>query len=85
MLQLSTIINICSMCFPCIFSDIDECSIDNGNCEPPTFCVNTPGTYSCICPLGFASADGTCVGKYKLYTLHKLSTQKPIVIDIPIL
>jgi len=31
-------------------TDIDECSINNGSCEYG--CVNTPGSYECVCPPG---------------------------------
>uniref|UniRef100_A0A1B0FQQ1 Uncharacterized protein n=1 Tax=Glossina morsitans morsitans TaxID=37546 RepID=A0A1B0FQQ1_GLOMM len=31
--------------------DIDECSIDNGECSH--FCINLPGSYECTCPPGY--------------------------------
>lgn len=44
-------------------SDIDECSINNGSCEYG--CVNTQGSYECVCPPGkklhWNKKD--CVGK----------------------
>lgn len=44
-------------------SDIDECSINNGSCEYG--CVNTQGSYECMCPPGkklhWNKKD--CVGK----------------------
>ena len=33
-----------------IFSDIDECSISNGSCDYG--CLNTMGSYECVCPPG---------------------------------
>jgi len=32
------------------FSDIDECSISNGSCDYD--CLNTMGSYECVCPPG---------------------------------
>ena len=33
-----------------IFSDINECSNKNGGCQGQ--CVNTQGSFRCICPRG---------------------------------
>jgi len=42
--------------------DIDECTLDNGNCSH--LCLNTPGSAFCLCPDGFYLADDwkTCLG-----------------------
>jgi hypothetical protein len=43
--------------------DIDECL--NDPCEG--ICINTQGSYSCSCELGYQLGDnGTCSGKNKL-------------------
>ncbi|KAM7358330.1 uncharacterized protein ACRADG_003345 isoform 2-T3 [Cochliomyia hominivorax] len=42
--------------------DIDECSIDNGQCTH--FCMNLPGSYECSCPPGHllnANDNKTCI------------------------
>ncbi|KNC24941.1 hypothetical protein FF38_08702, partial [Lucilia cuprina] len=42
--------------------DVDECSIDNGQCTH--FCMNLPGSYECSCPPGHllnASDNKTCI------------------------
>lgn len=33
--------------------DINECSEQSGLCPPPGTCINTMGSYKCICPRGF--------------------------------
>lgn len=33
--------------------DVDECDSGDNNCKYSQLCVNTNGTYSCICPEGF--------------------------------
>jgi hypothetical protein len=49
------------MLFYMFDSDIDECSEDvfcNGKC------LNTIGSYRCLCDPGYHQHDGQCVGKY---------------------
>lgn len=51
-----------------VFSDIDECSISNGSCD--FGCLNTMGSYECVCPPGkklhWNKKD--CVGKCGIVT-----------------
>ena len=52
---------------PCLFSDADECASDNELCEDT--CVNTPGSFVCLCTrLGYVLApdNSSCIGKIKL-------------------
>ena len=46
-----------------MFTDIDECETDNGNCQEQ--CNNTLGSYFCECGAGFALQpdERTCGGK----------------------
>ena len=46
-----------------LFTDIDECETDNGNCQEQ--CNNTLGSYFCECGAGFALQpdERTCGGK----------------------
>ncbi|XP_075758410.1 adhesion G protein-coupled receptor E1 isoform X3 [Pelodiscus sinensis] len=39
-------------------SDIDECSQVPSVCGLHSFCINTPGSYSCRCHLGYSSPGG---------------------------
>ena len=43
--------------------DIDECTVNTDRCAHT--CVNTPGSYSCFCRLGYVlNSDGyNCNGK----------------------
>ncbi|XP_033638385.1 uncharacterized protein LOC117299078, partial [Asterias rubens] len=37
-----------------VCTDIDECSMNNGGCDPVAECINTDGSYSCgFCPPGY--------------------------------
>ena len=48
-------------------SDIDECSRYGGQvCSPNSKCVNTPGSFNCVCNDGFeAEGEGrTCRGMF---------------------
>ena len=47
-----------------IFSDINECSNDNGHCEH--ICININGNYSCSCQDGYSLDinEKNCTGNY---------------------
>ena len=49
-----------SLCI--LHTDINECDINNGNCDQ--ICTNTPGSRVCSCRAGFrlASDGTTCLG-----------------------
>ena len=50
-----------------IFSpDIDECSVNARMCDLNAKCINTRGSYSCLCDAGFTGDGKNCVGRYKL-------------------
>ena len=38
-------------------SDIDECTMETADCVDGATCVNTDGSFTCMCPSGF-SGDG---------------------------
>ena len=56
-----------------MFTDIDECT-ENGRICLNGDCMNTPGTYRCICQRGYElSPDGAfCLGMIYIYTPIKL-------------
>lgn len=49
-----------------LFTDIDECAVNNGHCEHN--CTNEAGGYSCRCASGYQlDQDGhNCTGKTQL-------------------
>ena len=46
--------------------DIDECTSKESSCDHS--CVNTEGSYNCICHTGYSlgSDNHTCVGRYTI-------------------
>jgi len=43
--------------------DIDECEDSNACGTESASCINQPGYFECICPLGFLPYIGGCIGK----------------------
>ena len=42
-------------------SDIDECTREGLGCgDPLEDCVNSPGSYECVCKAGYKRVDGKC-------------------------
>lgn len=51
-----------------IFTDIDECAEGRHYCRENTMCVNTPGSFMCICKTGYIRIDDySCTGKPWLF------------------
>ena len=44
-----------------VCNDIDECADRNTDCPPNSMCVNTYGSYDCVCVDGFTDRNGECV------------------------
>ena len=41
-------------------ADINECRDGSSECDENAVCVNTPGSYMCICDVGFVGNGFTC-------------------------
>jgi len=43
--------------------DIDECAVNNGGCNAPAVCINTPGSFTCTYLPGYTGDGNNCSGK----------------------
>jgi len=65
-----------------IHSDVNECAPpESHNCDINAMCLNTIGTFTCMCNRGYSGVgtSGTCVGKTLLLTTLLLITVLLIV------
>ena len=49
-----------------IHSDIDECTMDTFLCHNNATCIDTDGSYECICKGGYSGNGTSCIGKLKI-------------------
>ena len=54
--------NILSPTFACV-SDINECNSGEHNCDANSKCVNTNGSFTCTCNMGYSGDGVNCDGK----------------------
>ena len=47
-----------------INSDINECLLAEGGCDSNSDCVNTAGSFGCLCKLGYTGNGITCTSIY---------------------
>lgn len=59
------------ICFICLLIDIDECKDDV--CDENAQCINTEGSYRCMCIQGYTGDGINCEGKV-LILLKKLAS-----------
>lgn len=54
----------------CVCADIDECAEGRHYCRENTQCVNTAGSFMCICHTGFIRIDDySCTGEKQLQSI----------------
>jgi len=42
---------------------VNECVDYKGRCTAHSTCKNTPGSYSCVCDIGYRAEGSLCVGQ----------------------
>ena len=51
-------------CVTLYYLDIDECKGNPGRCTENTrICMNTVGSFECVCKAGFTEENGNCTSK----------------------
>ena len=55
---MSLLITKCSL----FTLDFDECSLEPNPCDDHSNCINSDGSYSCICKQGFTGNGAVCEG-----------------------
>ena len=53
--------------------DIDEYAPGMSNCAADATCTNSPGSFTCICNLGYTGDGTVCMGKYVAMISSKAS------------
>ena len=46
-----------------ILTDINECLVNNGGCDPDAQCIKTPGCLICVCDYGYSGSVLECYVK----------------------
>ena len=47
----------------CLCTDIDECE-DEDLCQTGAMCINTNGSFVCVCMEGYSDIEGSCIGEF---------------------
>ena len=58
---------LCRLVFIYSTIDVDECAVGASDCGANADCVNSEGSYNCICKPGFTGNETFCSGKYTGY------------------
>ena len=60
-------------------TDVDECSNGSSNCSGNERCVNTDGSFTCVCSDGYTRVNGSCAGTHSFLitcTLIRITLRK---------
>lgn len=49
----------------CLVTDVDECAAVPGPCSEDASCINTDGSFECICKPGFTGDGVQCEGEWR--------------------
>ena len=66
----SSIIHICVKWVHLHPADIDECARGLHNCHSNARCVNTQGSFQCLCNTGYEGSGILCTGKTEWHSLQ---------------
>ena len=59
MVDLITATSFLVLCHP-MHADIDECIVGLNNCDDSATCINTIGSFTCMCNIGFDGDGVSC-------------------------
>lgn len=68
--------DVCMYVYCCMYCmsllDIDECAEDLDNCDENALCINTPGSFECVCIEvdGFTGDGVTCVPSEWVWSIY---------------
>ena len=50
----------------CVVLDLDECETQENECDANAECINTAGSYDCVCKAGYSGNGINCQGKHNI-------------------
>jgi len=71
-------IRLCIYLSTCQCADINECADHHGNCHEYADCINSVGSYRCVCQTGFTGTGFRCTGSTQTHShSHFTLPQQP--------
>lgn len=62
----------CDLSWYFIIVDTNECLRNNGGCDADAACINTPGSFRCVCDDGFSGDGFQCRGMLTIFYLKQM-------------
>ena len=53
--------------FIIFFPDVDECELEIHNCHVNAECIDTVGSYECVCNQGYSGDGINCTSRWSRY------------------